>query len=1477
MASLQDIMKQKAAAMALNTPAVASVGIATADIATLDEPAVIPAYSPDEPMVANDGIAAYAGEMLAEENWIRSDKYAWYDEYYDDKYSTVDEKKNITLHPDQINLTQESRSQFMPVLMNRYYDGVDLMTKSLLIRYENKDKKGSFLTPINVEYNETQIRFGILPDEFFTSLSGEVKFEIHAEGSTSKNDKYTFKTRMAKVNVEQALSSSSVVEPSNDWLNSFLVQVTEKVSEASAAANEASAAASRAEESANLALQAAADSQISIDEAKAELATSIDTEVNEKVATALLDYYTKTEVDTLFENFDISSQLTSIEEELDDVKEQISTMDGLAKFDVQYDGTTMTFYNGETVMKEIPINSDPSAEWTQSYTASVDAKIAEAKTEVQGNLDTYKATTDADLQSLHQSIDGLPETLQTDYYNKEATDEKFALKSDLTATNQTVAGMTSSIETNKTSISTLSETVVDLQSEVAGIDKSPRKSYRAAYTDDFRFELRESEDDGETYTVVDAFTITGGSGGGSSSTLKIEYVTKSPLVVTTNDEAKITFNFSGTDSSGDEITEGQATIKVGSSVVASQIVTAGENTIDVTQYLAVGSQKVLLSITDDNDSLATKSWTVQKLDVKIESSFNDKLTYPLEQVAFDYTPYGAISKDVHFVLDGEEIHTVNTQASGVPMGFNIPAQTHGSHLLDVYMTATVNNNTITSNHIVKDILWFDETSKVPVIGCTQTNIKALQYDTTNIEYTVYDPTTETPKVTLAVDGEVVSTLTMEKNTDTWQFKSSEVGNHVLTITCGETVKTINVEVEKLDITIEPVTAGLVVDFNPVGKSNSDADRVWSNGTYKMTVSDNFDWVNGGYQIDANGDQYFCIKAGTNVELDYQMFADDAKRNGKEMKLIFKTTNVQQAHAKFMSCVDNTTGSDHIGIEMFAHEAFIYGSADKLHLKYSENDIIEFEFNITKNTEAVARITGFEDGCSSRHLVYDDTFNFTQNTPKTITLGSDKCDLHIYRLKIYNTSLTDRGVLSNFIADARNAQDMIDRYNRNQIYDENSQLTPESLAEACPWLRVYVVSAPYFTKKKSDKVPYATIRQIYKNGDPILGNWVCYDASFSGQGTSSDNYGGAARNLDFIMNKSNQEDKTVKPYFILGDGTTRATEVSLSRTSIPNAYYNFKANVASSNHFTNALLAMKYNKFNPYKRPFVREDASIIPYIRDTMEFYNAVVFIQETNEDLSTHREFADCDIHFYSIGNICDSKKTDVSRLTDPSDIYECIVEIMDVDLPLSEWPVDTMINAMGYKKDDTTGEIIYTWAKDENLGILYELIDGEYVLTTDETVDLSKTYYVDVLENDDFSEDFTYGWRYIWEDGTDEENAEVFKRSRDAWINFYRFVTTSTDEEFKAHFDEYFVKDSAIYYYLFTERFCMVDSRCKNTFWHLGKTGTYRALSKPVKELLHLYCESTDSGYIPTTDTEIDPSKTYYTQYAFDLAFDYDNDKNC
>lgn len=984
----------------------------------------------------------------------------------------------------------------------------------------------------------------------------------------------------------------------------------------------------------------------------------------------------------------------------------------------------------------------------------------------------------------------------------------------------------------------------------------------------------------------------GGGGGASTSELKLSYITTSPVVTTANDKTVLRFTFSGTDSSGDTIRQASAVWKVNGQIVEYGKVNAGENEFDVTKYLAVGTTNVLLLVTDDNGTPVTKTWSVQQIELAIDSSFDDKITYTAgEEIIFNYIPYGAIDKTAVFILDGKEIDRVGLTAdiSGREVRYVLPPQNHGAHLLEFYLEAVINGDTVPSNHKVKDIIWYDSSANVPVIGTQSQNLTVKQYATESIIYTVYDPQAETPNVSIEVDGAIVANSVIRPNinynntpTDVYSYTGAAIGTHTIKITCGSTVKVITVQVEDIGINIAPVTEGLAFDFNPAGRSNSDTtNRLWSYKNVAMSVSDNFDWTNGGYIPDDPDGPCFCIKAGSTATINYKLFADDAKSFGKEFKLIFKTKNVANPDAFFLSCLDNTTDRDHVGIKMGVHNAYIYGSSGNLELAYSEEDIIEFEFNISKHTEKVPMVMGYEDGVPSRPMVYDDTYSFKQNTPKELVFGSTDCDLYIYRFKVYNTSLTDADILNNFIADARTPEEMIARYTRNQIYDENKKLTPDTLAEKCPWLRVYKLSAPHFTNNKTDKVKNTTIQQLYKNGDPVLDNWTCYNAQHSGQGTSSNNYGAAGRNLDFIMNKSGA-------YFELGDGSI-TNKITLTRESVPVAYLNAKVNIASSNNLTNAILANRYNKFNPYRRPFVRtadlsevyseEEISAmtdverekalselqtkvdteISYIKDTMEFYNCVIFIQETDPDTSTHREFADNNWHFYAIGNIGDSKKTDDTRLTDSNDEYECCVEIMDVEFPLSDFPIDTMYNAMGYNTTDD-GDIEYIWAKNENLDKLYELkgtfvptqdeevvknkayysynpatnvhkciaspskadlpnlyeLNGTYELTTDTEIDFTKTYYIDILVHDDFSEDFTYGWRYI----SDDEDPDVVNYCKQKWIDFYRFVTTSTDEEFKRDFENYFVKDSALYYYLFTTRYCMVDNRAKNTFWHYGKT---------------------------------------------------------
>ena len=1383
--SFEDSLKNNMATVSNEPIAMAALEVANDSIMTLDE---------------SYGIAAYSGDGG---NWQQHNDYVRYYHFSDDNISTISENKDITLNSRQFNVTQEENSQYIPFEMPRYYDGFDLVNTAISIHYETKSGRHGASKPINVTFNDEKIRFGWLVDANATVDVGALKFEIHAYGTITGSDglprSYTWKTKSnSSLNVLQSICDcEDVINNIDDsWVQELVTNIAGKIANEikDVAVGEqveaAKAAAASAEQFANDAKQYAEDASSAASNA-----------VNE----VLENYATTDYVDDAVAGVDVTEQLASY---------------------VKISDLEDNYYNKTDASQLINSTIEGKGYATTGY---VDSAIAEA--DISSKLNDYYKKSETYNQS---EIDAKVANVKVDltgYATEKYVDDKTGI-------------LSSDVATNKENISSISKTLGELQADIGAIDNSPKFTYDVAYNDiddeevgENVFVLYEITGEGTENEVREAkrkFTIVGGSGGGSSSSLKISYVTTSPVITTTNDKVLIKYNFSGTDSSGDIVTEGNYTWKVGSKIIASGIATNGENTFDATDFATTTSQKFTLTITDDAGSLATKSWTVQKVDVRLESTFSDAYAYSGD-VAFNYTPYGAISKDIHFVLDGKEIGTVTTSTSGIPMSYVVPAQAHGAHLLEVYMTATINNIPVPSNHIYKDILWIDDENDTPIIGCATQTIDAMQYNTVNIKYTVLDPNTETPKVIWSIGDKVVSEETLtEKDAYgyyTYSYKANEAGTFVLTISCGDAEpKKITVKVEELNINVSPVTAGLEFDFNPVGYSNSSANRLWSHNNVTMTVSENFDWINGGYQIDENGDQYFCVKAGTNAVINYNLFADDPKKTGKEFKVIFRTKNIRKRNTSFLTCIDQN-----IGLDMKIEHASVYNSGGALKSDYCEDTIIEYEFNINKDTDMMI-VMSYEDGAPSKPCEYTETSSFKQSSPKPITIGSEDCDVFIYRMKAYSISLTDTDIKNNFIADARNADEIIARYNRNNIYNEDGKLVSTSasgdfsidaLMKAAPDLRYIFLEVPQFTNDKDNKIDGCTVYFRYPAGTRPQDNWTCTGVRHRGQGTSSNLYGYSGRNIDLCMDRSsslftwtNEEGETVE-----------SRTITLTDTSVPTDYLNIKVNIASSENANNAQLARRFNEYQPFLRYARKKDSRV----KDTMEFYNCVVFIRETSTDLSNtpHREFNDTDWHFYAIGNVGDSKKTDDTRVNNANDPKEHVVEITDADKPLSAFPTG---------KDNNAICPIEEWREGNTA---YDI--------------LHSTEYV--YDEEGAFESFggtTYEFRYEM-DGITEEQREV---NINTWRDLYKFIVTSTDEEFYANLKNYFVVDSALYYYLFTERYTMVDNRAKNSFWHYGKV--YISTSEAAE------LGETEASYYIIDDAAADINNGY----RYDLTFMYDCD---
>ena len=1345
-------------------------------------------------------IAAYS-------EWTRSNKYDWYEQYADSNLSRIDANKNVTVDASQINISQEENSQFIPFEMPRYYDGFDLMSTTIWIRYVTSDGYSEEKKAVNVSYDTANIRFAWLLDGHATHVAGNLKFEIRARGSNEKGESYVWKSKIFdKLNVLQSLIDDSAIVLDNSWVAELATSVAEAVADqvakaqvqeqviaAESAATRAETAASNAESAATNVVNNALSSYSTTAQMQAHVAQEI---ANANIEGKLTAYAKTSYVESLVGDIGSSANVIAyVDAAVDSVDVTEQLVDYALKSEIPTVPENVSAFTNDAGYLTDHQSLDDYA--TKTYVQEELEKV-----DVSEQLGDLGKNEDESVKTVKQYVDEAVNVV--DSKATAAQTQASANKSDITTLSTKVSINETNIGNLTTNATALSTKITDLEAAVKEVAEQAGYEYYATYGKTTLEATGEETDnvftlyevDGNEESVKSQFVITGGTGTGSASatTLTVTRVTTSPLTITTSDKAIIEFNCTSYDTDGETV-DCSYTWKKGSSIIMSGSLVQGLNTVDLTEYVTAGTHKFTLTVTDEGGSMAVKTWTVQMVDVRIESTFNDRVTYVAgNTVSFTYTPHGAISKVVHFKLDGVELRSVTTNASGLLQSYTLPAQEHGAHLLEVWMTATVNNVDIETPHIYKDIIWYDVESDIPVIGCVYRYdhygiVAARQYNATDITYVVYDPTAESPTITRYVDGISIGTQVLEGSSDTWSYKSSEVGDKTLVIECGVTTVEIKLDVAELGIDIEPVTANLAFDFNPTGYSNNDVDRVWSDVLtgVTMSVSDNFDWTNGGYQRDDNGDTYFCVKAGTTATINYNLFGDDydPKSVGKEFKFVFKTTNVKKRSSTFMSCIDGDTP---IGLDMKIENAKIYARNKELFVPYCEDDIIEFEFNINKDAD-IPLVMTYEDGVANRPLIYAADSSFMQLEAQPITIGSADCDVHVYRMKAYDTSLTDKEILTNFIADARNADEMISRYNRNQIYDENNALTPETLAEKCPDLRIIMIDAPWFTNDKDDKVGGTTIRQIYKGGDAVLDNWTCTGAKHSGQGTSSNKYGYAGRNIRLIMN----EDESLFTFNGTNEDGTPITgkKVTFTRDSVPTDYMNIKVNIASSENQNNAQFAKRYNEFNPVVRPAKVND----PKVRDTMEFHNCVVFIRENEDDLTKHREFNDTSWHFYAIGNIGDDKKTDKTRVNDAKDPKECVVEIMDFDVPLAEFP---------------TG------------------IGGDYIAPSEFVA--GNTAYDNLYSGYTYDEEGkfkafgaeSYEFRYEMKGITDEQR----QANIDAWREFYTFVITSTDEEFVENIENYFVLDSALYYYLFTERYLMVDNRAKNSFWHYGKNndGVYR-----------------------------------------------------
>ena len=676
--------------------------------------------------------------------------------------------------------------------------------------------------------------------------------------------------------------------------------------------------------------------------------------------------------------------------------------------------------------------------------------------------------------------------------------------------------------------------------------------------------------------VVDPCFIGNTGGGGSASatyaiTMQNLLDTRT-LTVPEGQPAYIRFRYTSVDSDGVDDGPGIGTIMVGGVRAATVNVNQGDNEIDVSSYLASGSNtlKIKVENSDGNSKSITYSITAVALSMKTTLS---EFSTNSGEVTFYYTPTGSGTKTIYFKMDGEEIGTAEIATSGRSQRFTIPAQAHGGHVFESYAEMVIGDVTLKSNVIRLGMIWVESGNAAVSIVTTFDKEAAKQGETLTIPYYIHNPASENANVYLKVlnpDGSEYSSapVTVDRTAQTWTVQDYPIGNVTFRIQVGDVYEDCTVAVESSGIVIEKITDGLVFEFNAAGRSNLEENPAhWE--TEDGSVVATFDGVgfagSDGWLTSADGSPMLRLLPGSQMTIPFSLFNVDRRENGVTVEVEMATHNVRDYDSIVLSC-----RSGGRGFRVASQYAQINSEQSELSMQFKEDERVRVSF-VVEPQSLNRLIYIFVDGVMCGTIQYPTDDNFQQNPAVGITIGADSSGIDLFKIMLYDKGLSRNELRVNYIYDRPTLADRINAHTRNDILNENEEIVIEKLPATLPYMIITSAALPQF---KGNKL---TCDITFVNPADPTKSFTARNAQIDVQGTSSAGY----KKKNFKIKLSNG--------IVLTATNIDSSTYQMSSRSVPTNVFTMKADVASSEGANNVELVTLFNDTVPYTLPAQEND------------------------------------------------------------------------------------------------------------------------------------------------------------------------------------------------------------------------------------------------------------------------------------------------
>ena len=337
-------------------------------------------------------------------------------------------------------------------------------------------------------------------------------------------------------------------------------------------------------------------------------------------------------------------------------------------------------------------------------------------------------------------------------------------------------------------------------------------------------------------------------------------------------------------------------------------------------FLPVNSNVKMVVTAHADNSQMTRDPSKSVSNIKVVDMHVDKLAgsnyTPVQSgnLQLRYIPYGkGLGVQLHVAVDGDEIdHGVRLIEDNMENAQTvaIPKQSHGTHTIDIWLSAVVNRIELSSDPITFEASWADSEDDTPLVWVGDVEPLVVQYENAVIPYMVYSSTNERIGAKTSVDfyknGSLVSSEDVRYSNDGWLYWDVttlyDVGENEFMISCGATSKYINFSVttegsRDLSLTQQ---AALVMNFDSMGRSSTEiasTRNIWNSKNTATEYSaqlNNFNWYNNGWQDDKDGfGSYLSIANGASVTIPFGTIAMNTGASQWSFELRFRIKNAQK--------------------------------------------------------------------------------------------------------------------------------------------------------------------------------------------------------------------------------------------------------------------------------------------------------------------------------------------------------------------------------------------------------------------------------------------------------------------------------------------------------------------------------------------------------------------------------------------------------